>query len=180
MKKILVVVDYQKDFVDGALGFPGAENLDLKIVERVNEYLKNDDYIFYTMDTHGSNYMETREGKQLPIPHCILGSDGWQLYGETGKLLKDGVNSIMLKKQTFGVSPFDMTSELFNFDEEIESIEIVGLVTNMCDISVAVTFQARFPNAQLIINANLVDSFDKVLHEKTLDVMEGMQMKVIR
>ena len=180
MKKILVVVDYQKDFVDGALGFPGAENLDPKIVAIVNEYLKNGDTVFYTMDTHTENYLETREGKQLPVPHCIINTPGWELYGETGKLLKDGVNATMLKKATFGVSPFDMTSELFKFNEDVESIEIVGLVTNMCDISVAVTMQARFPNAQIIVRADHVDSFDKTLHEKALDVMAGMQMKVIR
>ena len=180
MKKLLVVVDYQKDFVDGVLGFAGAENLDKKIVEKVNQYLTDGCTVFYTMDTHTENYLNTREGKQLPVPHCILGTEGWELYGETGKLLKDGVNAYMLKKQTFGVSPFDMTSELLKFDEEVESIEIVGLVTNMCDISVAVTFQARFPNAQIIVHADLVDSFDKELHNKALDVMEGMQMKVIR
>ena len=178
--KMLVVVDYQKDFVDGALGFPGAENLDPKIVERINEYRRTGGMIYYTMDTHSNNYLETREGKQLPVVHCILGTPGWQLYGETGEILKDGVNAIMLKKSTFGVSPFDMASELFNFNEEVESIEIVGLVTNMCDISVAVTFQARFPNAQIIVRADCVDSFDETLHKKTLDVMEGMQMKVIR
>lgn len=177
--KILVVVDYQKDFVDGAVGFPGAELLDSGIYQLARKYIENGDKIFYTMDTHGHDYLSTREGKQLPIPHCIIGSDGWKLYGETGRLLKDGENAIMIKKKTFGISPFDMTSEIMNFNEPIESIEIVGLVTNMCVISNVVTFQARFPEAQIIVNSSLCDSFDKKLHDATLEVLRGMQVQVI-
>ena len=179
MKKILVVVDYQKDFVDGALGFPGAENLDEKIVNKIQEYLDNGDEVFFTMDTHTEDYMNTREGKQLPVPHCIIGTDGWKLYGKTGELLKDGVNSYMIKKATFGCSPFDMTSELFKFNEEVESVEFVGLVTNMCVISNVAVFQARFPNAQMIVDPTLCDSFDKGLHKAAIDVMRGMQVQII-
>lgn len=177
-KRILVVVDYQNDFVDGALGFPGAEKLDAKIVKRIREYLDKGDSVFYTMDTHTNDYLNTREGKQLPIPHCIPGHQGWELYGEVGKLLKDGVNAIMLKKATFGVSPEVMNSDLFKFNEPVESIELCGLVTNMCVVSNAVVFQAKFPNAQIIVDSDLCDSFDKDLHNKTLDVLRGMQVEV--
>ena len=177
--KILVVVDYQKDFVDGALGFPGAENLDEKIVNKIQEYLNNGDEVFYTMDTHRNDYLDTREGKMLPVPHCIFGTDGWELYGKTGELLKDGVNSIMIKKSTFGVNPMDMTSEIFNFKEDVESVEFVGLVTNMCVISNVAVFQARFPNAQMIVDPTLCDSFDKEMHQKAIDVMRSMQVKII-
>lgn len=179
--RILVVVDYQNDFVDGALGFPGAEKLDSKIVERIHEYLDNGDIVFYTMDTHTEDYLNTREGKQLPVPHCIFGTDGWKLYGEVGKTLNDGVNSFMLKKSTFGVSPETLSSELFKYcpEEKVESVELCGLVTNMCVVSNAVTFQAKYPNAQIIVDSNLCDSFDKSLHEQTLNVLKGMQVKVI-
>lgn len=177
--KLLVVVDYQKDFVDGALGFPGAENLDEKIVNKIREYMNDDCEIFFTMDTHTSDYLNTREGKLLPVPHCIVGTEGWKLYGKTGEVLKDGVNSYMLKKATFGVSPMAMEDEYFNYEEPVESVEFVGLVTNMCVISNVAVFQARFPNAQMIVDPTLCDSFDKGLHQAAIDVMRGMQVKIV-
>lgn len=184
MKKLLVVVDYQKDFVDGALGFKGAENLDEKIVNKIHQYLNNGGDVFYTMDTHTENYLDTREGKQLPIPHCIFGTDGWELYGKTGETLKDGVNAIMIKKNTFGVSPFVMNSAVMGYkgaegNDIVESVEFVGLVTNMCVISNVAVFQARFPNAQMIVDSKLVDSFDKEMHNATLAVLKSMQVEVI-
>ena len=177
--KIRVVVDYQKDFVDCTLGFPGAENLDGKIVNKIQEYLNNGDEVFYTMDTHRNDYLDTREGKMLPVPHCIFGTDGWELYGKTGELLKDGVNSFMLIKETFGCSPMTMESELFKYREPVESVEFVGLVTNMCVISNVAVFQARFPNAQMIVDPTLCDSFDKEMHQKAIEVMRSMQVKII-
>lgn len=177
--KILLVVDYQKDFVDGALGFPSAKNLDEGICKKIDEYLNNGDTVFYTMDTHTKDYLNTREGKHLPIPHCIVGTDGWNLYGKVGEKLKDGVNSYMLKKSTFGVSPEVMNSELLNFDGNVESVEFCGLVTNMCVVSNVATFQARFPNAQMIVDPKLCDSFDKDLHNKTVDVLRGMQVQIV-
>ena len=84
-----------------------------------------------------------------------------------------------LAKTTFGCNPFDMTSELFKFNEEVESVEFVGLVTNMCVISNVAVFQARFPNAQMIVDPTLCDSFDKGLHKAAIDVMRGMQVKII-
>lgn len=184
MKKLLVVVDYQKDFVDGALGFKGAENLDEKIVNKIHQYLNDGDDVFYTMDTHTDNYLDTREGKQLPIPHCIFGTDGWELYGKTGELLEDGINAIMIKKSTFGVSPSVMNSIVTGYkdiegNDSVESVEFVGLVTNMCVISNVAVFQARFPNAQMIVNSKLVDSFDKEMHNATLAVLKSMQVEVI-
>lgn len=184
MRKLLVVVDYQKDFVDGSLGFAGAELLDSKIVKRIKEYLANGDMVMFTMDTHFKkdlnpkfkDYLETREGKQLPVYHCVHGTPGWELYGDTGKLLKDGVNSIMLKKYTFGINPKDMCSEIF--DEDFCEIELVGLVTNMCVISNAVTMQARYPDAQIRVSRKLCDSFDKKMHDAALDVLASMQVEV--
>lgn len=184
--KILVVVDYQKDFVDGALGFPGAELLDSRIVSKINEYADNNDMIVFTMDTHFKDYLDTREGKQLPIPHCIYDSEGWNLYGEVGKRLNDSLNFIMIKKSTFGVSPDSLVDGSIFFEElkyrggkdAVTSIELCGLVTNMCVISNVATFQACFPDAQIIVDSNCVDSFDKGLHNATLDVLRGMQVEV--
>lgn len=178
MSRLLVVVDYQNDFVNGAIGFKGAELLDPKIVQKIKEYLENGDTVVYTMDTHFKDYLETREGKQLPIPHCIFNTDGWNLYGETGETLKDGVNSYKIIKTTFGISPENfVTGVLAN--QNFESIEFVGLVTNMCVISNVAVFQAAFPNSQMIVNSGLCASFDPDMHKSALKVMEGMQVQVI-
>ena len=85
--KLLVVVDYQKDFVDGALGFSGAEKLDAGIAEKIRVYSQCGDYILQTMDTHQADYLSTREGKHLPVMHCLENSDGWQTYGQTAQAI---------------------------------------------------------------------------------------------
>lgn len=177
MKRLLVVVDYQKDFVDGSLGFEGAELLDRKIVNKIKEYINIDREIIYTMDSHDEDYLETREGKMLPIKHCIVGTDGWELYGETKKIIKS-ISSIPMTKTTFGIPP-DTMMILKSVIGEVDSIEFVGLVTNMCIISNVAVFQAAYPEAQIIVNPTLCDSFDKELHAKTIDVLRGMQVKII-
>ena len=97
---ILFVIDYQKDFVDGALGFAGAERLDEKIAARVREY--GPGRVWYTMDTHYEDYINTREGRNLPVPHCIRGSEGWQNYGQTAEALAE-VGAVGIEKRTFGM-----------------------------------------------------------------------------
>ena len=87
MDRYLFVIDYQNDFVDGALGFPGAEKLDEKIAAKIREYGQG--HVLFTRDTHFENYMTTREGRNLPVPHCIKGSHGWHVYGETAKALEE-------------------------------------------------------------------------------------------
>ena len=83
----LFVIDYQNDFVDGALGFPGAEKLDAAIAQRIRDY--GPGRVWYTQDTHFENYLETREGRHLPVPHCLRGTHGWENYGETAKALRE-------------------------------------------------------------------------------------------
>ena len=88
MKKLLIVVDYQKDFVDGALGFDGAEKFEKPIADKITDYRNRGDEIVFTFDTHGEAYMTTEEGRNLPVMHCLEGSDGWQLYGCIGELIE--------------------------------------------------------------------------------------------
>lgn len=174
MKKILLVVDYQKDFVEGALGFPKAAELDSKIAKRVKEAQENGELVIFTMDTHYPNYLETQEGKNLPIEHCIYGEDGWHLYGETGKVAS---NPLYVMKPTFGaIALHPILSPMEN--EEVE-IEICGVVTNMCVISNAVMCKAILPEAKITINSELCASFVDELHEQALNVMESMQMNII-
>lgn len=175
MNRYLFVIDYQNDFVDGALGFPGAEKLDEKIAAKVREYGKG--HVLFTRDTHFENYMDTREGKNLPVPHCIKGSFGWKIYGETAKALAE-VDAIAIDKLVFGMDVTDPATAAV-LPESADEIELVGLVSNICVVSNAVVLQSKYPEAAIIVDASCTDSFDKSLHEKVLDVLAGFQVKVI-
>ena len=174
MKNMLVVIDYQVDFVSGALGFPGAELLDAGIAALVRTAAANGDHIVYTMDTHDADYLTSREGRALPLPHCIEGTPGWALYGETAAALNEAA-ALELKKSTFGVAPADMLT----LPQDVGQITLTGLVSNICVVSNACVFQARYPEAQLVVVRDLCASFDPVLHEKTVDVLAGLQVQVI-
>ena len=175
MNRYLFVIDYQNDFVDGALGFPGAEKLDEKIAAKVRAYGKGK--VLFTRDTHFENYMDTREGKNLPVPHCIRGSFGWEVYGETARALNE-VEAKAIDKLVFGMDVTDPATAAV-LPEAADEIELVGLVSNICVVSNAVVLQSKYPEAPIIVDAQCTDSFDKALHEKVLDVLGGFQVKVI-
>ena len=175
MNRYLFVIDYQNDFVDGALGFPGAENLDEKIAAKVRSYGKGK--VLFTRDTHFENYLDSREGRNLPVVHCIKGSQGWQVYGETAKALAE-VEAPGIDKLVFGMDVTDPATAAV-LPESADEIELVGLVSNICVVSNAVVLQSKYPEATIIVDAACTDSFDKSLHEKVLDVLAGFQVKVI-
>ena len=175
MNRYLFVIDYQNDFVDGALGFPGAEKLDAAIAAKVRAYGKGK--VLFTRDTHFENYLTTREGKNLPVVHCIKGTKGWDVYGETAKALAE-VEAGAIDKLVFGMDVTDPAVAAV-LPKAAEEIELVGLVSNICVVSNAAVLQSRYPEATIIVDAACTDSFDKALHEKVLDVLEGFQVKVI-
>ena len=175
MKRYLFVIDYQNDFVNGALGFPGAEKLDDKIAAKIRAYGK--DRVLFTRDTHFENYLQTREGKNLPVEHCIKGSFGWQVYGETAKALQE-VEAPGIDKLVFGMDVTDPATAAV-LPENADEIELVGLVSNICVVSNAVVLQSKYPEATIVVDAACTDSFDKALHEKVLDVLAGFQVKVM-
>ena len=175
MNRYLFVIDYQNDFVDGALGFPGAEKLDEKIAAKVRSYGKGK--VLFTRDTHFENYLDTREGKHLPIVHCIKGTKGWELYGETAKACEE-VGAVGIDKLVFGMDVTDPATAAV-LPESADEIELVGLVSNICVVSNAVVLQSKYPEATIIVDAACTDSFDKSLNEKVLDVLAGFQVKVI-
>ena len=181
--KLLVVVDYQKDFVDGALGFPGAEALDASIAAKIAAYSQRGDYIVQTMDTHRADYLSTREGKHLPVMHCVAGTDGWETYGQTANAIaniKDDPHFRFIKKDTFPVHPQDMMKLLsWIGHDEITEIEFVGLVSNICVISNICVFQGAFPLAQVVVDPCLIASHDPVAHEAVLQVMRGLQVELL-
>ena len=174
MNRYLFVIDYQNDFVDGALGFPGAEKLDEKIAAKVRRYGKG--HVFFTRDTHFENYLETREGRNLPVVHCIQGTRGWEVYGETAKALAE-VEAPGIDKLVFGMDVTDPATAAV-LPERADEIELVGLVSNICVVSNAVVLQSRYPEAVISVDAACTDSFDKTLHEKVLDVLAGFQVNV--
>ena len=175
MNRYLFVIDYQNDFVDGALGFPGAEKLDEKIAAKIRSYGKGK--VLFTRDTHFENYLQTREGKNLPVVHCIKGTEGWQVYGETAKALAE-VEAPGIDKLVFGMDVTDPATAAV-LPENADEIELVGLVSNICVVSNAVVLQSRYPEATIMVDASCTDSFDKSLNEKVLDVLAGFQVKVI-
>lgn len=174
MDKILIVVDYQNDFVDGALGFDGAAALDSGIAARVRSYGRG--RVFFTRDTHSADYLATREGKNLPVAHCIEGTRGWEIFGETAAALEE-VGAVGFNKRSFGL---DITPEIAaKLPESVGEIELCGLVSGICVISNAVIFQTRYPEATVTVDARLTAAPDPILHEKTLDVLEGLQVKIL-
>ena len=175
MNRYLFVIDYQNDFVDGALGFPGAEKLDAGIAAKIRAYGKGK--VLFTRDTHFDNYLDTREGRNLPVVHCIKGTKGWEVYGETAKALAE-VEARAIDKLVFGMDVTDPAIAAV-LPEEADEIELVGLVSNICVVSNAVVLQSKYPEATIIVDAACTDSFDKALHEKVLDVLAGFQVKVV-
>ncbi len=174
VKKLLLVVDYQKDFVDGALGFSGAERLDGAIVQKIAAYHASGDDVAFTLDTHGENYLQTQEGQKLPVVHCLRGTSGWELYGQVGKA--------RLTEDTAIEKPAFPSLELGSWLREkgYDQVELVGLVSYICVISNAVIAKAALPEAEIIVDAACTAGPDPVLHEKALDMMEGaLQITVI-
>lgn len=183
MKKLLIVVDYQNDFVDGALGFPGAELLEGRIAAKIDAYREAGDEIAFTLDIHGKNYLNTLEGTNLPVEHCIDGTVGAELYGS----IADRVTTCdpVFEKPTFGSKElFGRLVAMQKAADEVgtkpfESIEFVGLVSNICVIANAVLAKTACPEVPIIVDASCTGSFDEELQNKAFDVMEGLQIQVV-
>ena len=173
MKNILIVVDMQNDFIDGALGTKEA----VAIVPKVEEKIRNfDGEVFFTRDTHETYYLETQEGKNLPVKHCIRDTEGWQIRKELDVLRKkDPVD-----KETFGST--DLAGELvtLNEDQGIESITLVGLCTDICVISNALLIKASLPEVPICVDATCCAGVTPESHENALKAMEACQIKIIR
>ena len=173
MKKILIVVDMQNDFIDGALGTKEA----VAIVPKGEEKIRNfDGEVFFTRDTHERYYLETQEGKNLPVKHCIRDTEGWQIRKELDVLRKtDPVD-----KETFGST--DLAGELTMIDEDegIGSITLVGLCTDICVISNALLIKASLPEVPICVDATCCAGVTPESHENALKAMEACQIRIIR
>ena len=172
MKRLLVVVDFQNDFVCGSLGFEKAKELEKVILEKINEY-KNDDIIF-TLDTHEDDYLNTIEGEHLPIKHCIKGTSGHEIYGKIKEISK---NYPCIEKETFA------SKELLHFIENkpfiYESIEICGLVSDICVISNAIIAKAASPKSKILVDKKATSSANLKMQEMVFKVMQNLHIEVI-
>lgn len=174
MKKILVVVDMQKDFVDGALGTPEAVSIVENVVNKIEAF---DGDIIVTYDTHSDNYMETQEGNNLPVPHCIKGTEGWQLDARVQAALSNKEYKI-IEKPTFGsVELPEYIKANYNLSE-IE-IELVGLCTDICVVSNALLLKANFLETKVSVDSSCCAGVTPGSHNAALLTMKMCQVNVI-
>ncbi len=167
--KLLVVVDMQKDFVDGALGTPDAQAIVDNVVEKVKKEKEAGSQIIFTMDTHEANYLETVEGKNLPVEHCIRETDGWKLIPQLRPLTAD---TKIIQKPTFGSTQLSYLVAIGDYDE----IELIGLCTDICVISNALLLKATVPETPIIVDASCCAGVTPQSHKNALEAMKMCQI----
>ncbi len=172
MRKILIVIDMQKDFVDGSLGTNEAQAIVPAVVEKINSYDIKD--IFATRDTHQQDYMSTQEGKNLPVEHCIEGTDGWEINGDVAAALK---GAKIINKPTFGSTVLVDTIKDIAAKEEIE-IEMIGLCTDICVVSNALLLKAALPEVPISVDSGCCAGVTPKKHEAALETMRSCQIYV--
>lgn len=174
MKRILIVVDMQNDFIDGSLGTREAAAIVDNVAEKIRAW---DGDIFVTYDTHYENYMETSEGRNLPVPHCIKGTDGWRLNGKVQKAL-DKKEYTAVEKITFGsVELPELIAQ--TYDVSNLEIELIGLCTDICVVSNALLLKANFTETPISVDASCCAGVTVDTHRAALATMKCCQIKVI-
>ena len=172
MQNILIVVDMQNDFIEGALGTAEAVAIVPKVVDKIRNFSGK---VIFTRDTHEENYMETQEGKNLPVPHCIKGTQGWEISSELTEFCKEEP----IDKVTFGSVELGSILKSMNDKETIESITFVGLCTDICVISNALLTKASLPEVPLFVDASCCAGVTPESHKNALEAMKMCQIKVI-
>lgn len=171
MEKYLIVVDMQKDFVDGALGTKEAEAIVPAVVRKVIDF---DGTVIFTKDTHTETYLTTREGRYLPVEHCIKGTPGWEIVPE---LRPYAENALVFEKGTFGSEA--LTAYLKERGEKIASIELVGLCTDICVVSNALLIKAALPECDITVDSACCAGVTPEKHEAALETMRSCQINVM-
>lgn len=166
MKRTLIVVDMQKDFIDGALGTKEAAAIVEKVKKKIAAYQANGDEIIFTRDTHQADYLNTNEGKHLPVEHCIEGTEGWKL--------QEGLEvpgAIYINKPTFGYLNWA--------DYKLEEVEMVGLCTDICVVSNALIIKAIYPEIKVTVDASCCAGVTPESHAAALTTMKMCQVEVV-
>lgn len=170
MKKLLIVVDMQNDFIDGSLGTKEALAIVPNVVEKIKLYEKNGDDIIFTMDTHGEDYLETLEGRNLPVVHCVKGTKGWELQKDI-----DTFGGRRFEKGTFGC----LACGEFVAEQGYEQVELVGLCTDICVISNALLVKAAVPNTPVCVDKSCCAGVTPESHENALNAMKMCQIQIL-
>ena len=169
LMRTLIVVDMQNDFITGPLGTDEARSIVPKVKKKIGEYLERGDEIIFTQDTHSEDYLDTLEGKHLPVVHCVKGTDGWKIPEEI-----DVQEATHINKSQFGCMYIGLYTNLDN-----KEVEIIGLDTDICVISNALIIKAEFPDAEVLVDASCCAGSTTERHRAALEVMKSCQINVI-
>lgn len=172
MNDILVVVDMQNDFIDGALGTAEAQAIVDKVAAKIRSFQGK---VIFTRDTHGENYMDTQEGKNLPVPHCIKGTKGWEIRAELEKLRTEPA----VDKPGFGSAELSHMLAAENTVEPISSVSLIGLCTDICVISNAMLIKAALPEVPISVDASCCAGVTPQSHKNALEAMKMCQIKIV-
>lgn len=172
LKKILVVIDMQNDFITGSLGSKEAEAIVPAVCEKIQSFAGE---VLYTKDTHGSDYLQTQEGKRLPVPHCVRGTWGWELEPRVEALRE----STPIEKPTFGSKGLgDVLKARHSYDGGLEEVVLVGLCTDICVISNALLLKAFLPEVKITVDAACCAGVTPESHETALRAMKACQIEI--
>lgn len=176
-KRLLVVIDVQNDFVTGSLGSKEAQAIIPKIIEKLDQAHKDDQIVMLTRDTHDNSYLESMEGKYLPVIHCVEGTPGHDFADE----IRDHVNDddLWIDKPTFGVPVEILTDTLEDYDLNMPEYELCGLCTDICVMANAVLFKTIYPKSRVIVDASACAGTTPEKHAAALEVMKSLQVEVI-
>ena len=172
---ILVVVDMQNDFVTGALGTPEAREIAPRVADRVAEAAGRGEELLFTRDTHGPDYLDTQEGRKLPVPHCVRGTEGWELVPE---LRESAAGRTILDKPAFGSAELGRLLAERNGREPIRKVTLIGLCTDICVISNALLVKAFLPEAEIVVDAACCAGVTPESHRTALAAMRPCQITV--
>ena len=173
MRKLLIVIDMQNDFIDAALGTKEAVAIVDAVKEKIRSYPAEN--VIATMDTHAENYLKTQEGRNLPVVHCVKGTDGWQIRPEIADLLK---GAKVYEKPTFGSTAMAADLREESEKEEIE-LELIGLCTDICVVSNALLLKASMPEVKITVDAACCAGVTPEKHAAALETMRSCQIHVI-
>ena len=165
MKRTLIVVDMQNDFIDGSLGTKEAEAIVENVKQKIRQYQEAGDQIIFTRDTHQTNYLDTNEGKHLPVEHCIVGTQGWKIA--------DGLEvegAIYIDKPSFGYTNWK--------DYDLQEVELIGLCTDICVVSNALIIKAFYPEIKVSVDASCCAGVTPETHKAALETMKMCQVEV--
>lgn len=177
MSKILIVVDMQNDFITGSLGTKEAEAVVERVVEKIEEYKKQGHQVFYTRDTHNETYLNTSEGKKLPVIHCVKGTSGWQLAPEVEKTVTS--EEQIYDKETFGAIKLGEKMKHLSEKEAKLEIELIGVCTDICVISNALLIKAYVPEAIISVDAACCAGVTPESHINALSAMKMCQIEIL-